>query len=71
MNKSAIEKFAVRASRRLREQVEQKAFEIGITSNEIKKPDIESINNVSNQIDPENTTVKSMLAGFEKAPVGQ
>jgi hypothetical protein len=42
MNKSAIEKFAVRARRRLREQVEQKAFEIGITANEIKKPDIES-----------------------------
>jgi hypothetical protein len=42
MNKSAIEKFAVRARRRLREQVEQKAFEIGITAREIKKPDIES-----------------------------
>jgi len=42
MNKSAIEKFAVRARRRLLEQVEQKAFEIGITADEIKKPDIES-----------------------------
>jgi type II restriction/modification system DNA methylase subunit YeeA len=42
MNKSAIEKFAVRARRRLREQVEQKAFEVGITASEIKAVEIES-----------------------------
>ncbi len=42
MDKSAIKNFAVNTRRRLREQVEQKAFEIGITADEIKPVEIKS-----------------------------
>ncbi|MDD3888831.1 MAG: BREX-1 system adenine-specific DNA-methyltransferase PglX [Syntrophomonadaceae bacterium] len=42
MDKSAIKNFAVNARRRLREQVEQKAFELGITANEIKDVEMKS-----------------------------
>ncbi len=37
MDKSAIKKFAIEARTRLIEQVEQKAFEIGITANETQR----------------------------------
>lgn len=46
MDKSAIKNFAVNARRRLREQVEQKAFEIGITSDEIKPVEIKSSDSI-------------------------
>lgn len=38
MDKSAIKNFAVSARKKLKEQIEQKAYTLGITKNEIKKP---------------------------------
>src|SRR5690625_2688925 len=40
MDKAAIKKFAVSARKKLIEAVEQKAFELGITSDEIKEAEI-------------------------------
>lgn len=40
MNKSAIKNFAVTARRKLIDGVKQKAYELGITENEIKEPEI-------------------------------
>lgn len=41
MNKNAIKNFAVGARRRLREQVEQKAYSLGISANGIEKADFQ------------------------------
>lgn len=40
MDKSAIKSFAVNSRIKLKEQIEQKAYTVGITKNEIKKPEV-------------------------------
>ncbi|PWA10016.1 BREX-1 system adenine-specific DNA-methyltransferase PglX [Pueribacillus theae] len=40
MNKQAIRQFAVNARRKLKEDIEQKAYQLGITKEEIKEPEI-------------------------------
>lgn len=40
MDKSSIKSFAVNSRIKLKEQIEQKAYNVGITKNEIKKPEV-------------------------------
>ncbi|WP_027621801.1 BREX-1 system adenine-specific DNA-methyltransferase PglX [Acetivibrio clariflavus] len=46
MDKAAIKKFAVWARKKLIEDIKQKAYELGITEKEIKKPDVSTSDTV-------------------------
>lgn len=58
MNKTAIKNYAVWARRKLLEQVEQKAFEIGITAKEIKPVEITAKDGIVINGKVYNNTVK-------------